>query len=583
MSLQNLLPNWILQFIQNPRATLPEISAGLMMAVLVIPQSLGYAALAGLPPIMGLYAAITPVLVYAYLGSSSVASVGPVAITAIMTASALSEYATGSMRYIFLAITLAFMVGVILSLASLLKLGWIMQFVSRGVASGFISGAAVLIVLSQTKHLFGIRLNSDSLSAAITSLLHSNQSFHLPTTCLGVIALGLLLASRYGEKIVWGSWLHAKHASFANRIFVIGLVVVSIYLSRVLDFDTQGIQLLQALPTGFPSASLPLISLSTVMTLLPSALLIALIAFISSSAIASHHARLRNEDYQANKELMGLGLANITSGLFGGFAVCGGISRTSLNLSVGANSPLASVVCAIGVLLILLFFGQYMQGLPYAILSAIIVTSVLSMIDKKTLQQAWQHDKTDAICFLITFSVAILFGLNLGMVAGLLSSFALMIYRTHQVHIAVLGRVGESEHFRNIKRYSATTFDGLLLLRIDESLYFGNAQTVHQELTKLIDLHQANDIVLIMTAVNHVDLAAQEMLSEFNKECQLQNKKLHFAEVKGPVMDILKNTPVFKQLSGEVFLSTNLAVCRLLHNKDEEDCQENQMHKLMPN
>ncbi|OOS24186.1 SulP family inorganic anion transporter [Moraxella pluranimalium] len=562
MTLQNLLPNWVLQFIDTPRTAIPEVYAGLMMAVLVIPQSLGYAALAGLPPIMGLYASIVPVLVYACIGSSSVSALGPVAITAIMTASALSGYATGSLQYIALAIGLAFMVGVILWLGSLLRLGWIMQFVSRGVAAGFISGSAVLIIISQFKNLLGININTDSLISLITSTFQNTQPIHTLTLLIGLGALILLLISRYGERWVWG-WLPAPLMGFGNRLFVIVLVACSIYLGVHYQLGELGVSVLDTPPAGLASPKLPALGINTMIELLPSALLIALIAFISSSTVSAHHARLRAEPYDANKEMMGLGFANIASGLFGGFAVAGGISRTSLNLSVGANSPLSSIVCAVGILLIVLFFGQYLAGLPYAILAAVIISSVISMVDTKTLIGAWRQDRADALCFVLTFGASIVFGLNVGLVVGLLASFAMMVYRTHQVHIAVVGRVGDSEHFRNIERHTATTFAGLLLLRIDESLYFGNAQTVHAQLTRLMADASIADIVLIMTAVNHVDLSAQEMLYDFNQECISAGKRLHFAEIKGPVMDVLAHSDVIQQLSGQVFLSANQAVATL--------------------
>lgn len=574
MKWQSFLPCWIMQFVRQPSGILPEITAGLMMAVLVIPQSLGYATLAGLPPIMGLYASITPVLVYSWLGASSVASVGPVAVTAIMTSAALANYATGSLQYITLAITLAFMVGVILCLASVLRLGWIMQFVSRGVAAGFVSGAAILIILSQIKYIFGISLNSDSLISATKGLYQHAQMPHLPTTMLGIGSLILLLISRYGERIVWGSWLSKKAAGFANRLFVIVLVAFSIWLAHRLHLGDYGIRLLETLPTGFPAAQMPNLSLNTILTLLPSALLISLIAFVSSSTIAGQHARLRNEHYEPNKDLMGLGLANVTSGFFGAFAVSGGISRTSLNLSVGANSPLSSVVCALGILAILLFFGKELEGLPYAVLSAVIITSVISMVDKKTFTDAWRHDKADAICFAVTFATAIIFGLNFGLVVGMLASFAAMIFRTHKVHIAVVGKVGDSEHYRNVKRHQVTTFDDITLIRIDESMYFGNSQTIHDRLSSLGITSTNQHIVLIMTAVNHIDLAALEMLTEFNKECIRHQKRLHFAEIKGPVMDCLADSTLLKTLSGEIFLSTNQAVCRL-QNPDGDCSQAN--------
>ena len=559
MRVQNLLPHWVLQLIQHPRTALSDIPAGLMMAVLVIPQSLGYAALAGLPPIMGLYAAIAPVIVYAWIGASSVSSIGPVAITAIMTASALTGYAAGSLQYNSLAIILAFMVGGILLIAGMIRLGWIMQFVSRGVASGFISGAAVLIIFSQIKHIIGVPLNADSLIDLFLSVYTSTQPIHLPTALLGVSATLLLIISRYGEAMIWG-WLPTQWRSFGNRFFVILIVALSIWLSHRMGFEQMQIRLLQPLPTGLPKIAFPNFSVTTLLDLLPSALLIALIAFISSSTISAQQARIRGEPYDANKELGGLGLANITSGAFGGFAVAGGISRTSLNLSVGAKTPLASIICALGVLMILLFLGRYLAGLPYAILAAVIISSVISMVDTKTFIRAWQLDKFDAICFGITFFTSIIFGLNSGLVVGLLASFAAMIYRTHQVHIAIVGRVGDSEHFRNIERHEATTFDGLLLLRIDESLYFGNAQSVLANLTQLSDDPSIHDIVLMMTAVNHVDLSAQEMLITFNQSCIERGQRLHLAEVKGPVMDVLKTSPVVEDLSGRIFLSANQAV-----------------------
>ena len=562
MRLQNLLPNWVLQFIDSPRTAIPEIYAGLMMAVLVIPQSLGYAALAGLPPIMGLYASIVPVMVYAYIGSSSVSAVGPVAITAIMTAGALSNYATGSLQYVSLAITLALMVGVILWLGSLIRLGWIMQFVSRGVAAGFISGSAVLIIISQFKNLLGININTDSLISLTTSIYQNTQPIHQLTLAIGLGALALLIISRYGERWVWG-WLPVHLRSFGNRLFVIAIVIIAIYLSGYYQLGELGLRVLDAPPTGLMMPKLPIFGINTLIELLPSALLIALIAFISSSTISAHHARVRGEPYDASQEMMGLGFANIASGLFGGFVVAGGISRTSLNLSVGANSPLSSIICAVGILLILLFFGQYLAGLPYVILAAVIISSVISMIDTKTLRDAWRYDQAEALCFVLTFGTAIIFGLNVGLVVGLLASFAMMVYRTHQVHIAVVGRVGDSEHFRNIERHTATTYTGLLLLRIDESLYFGNAQTVHAQLTRLMADETIDDIVLIMTAVNHVDLSAQEMLYDFNQECIKAAKRLHFAEIKGPVMDVLRHSAVIEQLSGQVFLSVNQAVASL--------------------
>lgn len=538
------------------------------MAVLVIPQSLGYAALAGLPPIMGLYASIVPTLVYAYIGASSVNALGPVAVTAIMTASALSGYATGSTQYITLSIILALMVGVILCLASILRFGWIMQFVSRGVSSGFVSAAAVLIIISQIKNLIGAPIIGGSLIDIMGNL--SLDDFHIKTdtALLGLGTLLILLANRY-SKMLW-AWLSKSKADFAKRVVVIIITALSIILANHFNWQLLDIRLLEPLPTGLPQLKMPALSIGILLDLLPSALLIALIAFISSSAMASNYARTHGEAFDNNKELLGIGFANIASSVSGGFTVTGGISRTSLNIGLGAKTPFASVVCAIGILLILVFFGRYLTGLPYAVLSAIIISSVISMVDTDTLKSALKHDKADALCLVLCFVMSIVFGLNVGLITGLLASFALMIYRSHRVNIAVVGQLGDSEHFRDIARHQATTFERLLMVRIDESLYFGNASTVHDTLRKLYYQHpNASDVIIIMTAVNHIDLTAQEMLMSFNQEIKGQNKHLHLSEIKGPVMDILKDSELLSKLSGKVFLSTKLAVDKLKYQGDD--------------
>lgn len=448
-----LMPTWLVPLLAEPKRILPELGTGIMMAVLVIPQSLGYALLAGLPPVMGLYSAIVPTLVYAYVGSSSVNAVGPVAITAIMTAGALSSYALGSLQYQQMAITLALMVGVLLMLAHLIRLGWIMQFVSRGVTSGFISGASVLIILGQLKHLIGMPLSGSGLIEMMTKMVGQGRLFHLPTAVLGLGALGLLLINRYRPTLMHGVLYRllpkSSHAHI-TRFFIVILVGLSIIIARHYGFSNLGIATLISLPTHLPLPALPVVDLDIIITLLPSALLIALIAFISSASVAGNLARIRQESFTPNHELKGLGLANIASSFFGGFAVSGGISRTSLNVALGANTPLSSMVCAIGVLIIALFLGQFITGLPYAILSAIIITSAIAMIDVTSFKIAYTQDKNEALTLAMTFVACVGFGLNVGLITGLLVSFALIIYRSHRAHVAVVGQIADSEHFRNI-------------------------------------------------------------------------------------------------------------------------------------
>ena len=562
---QKLIPNWLIPFIEQPKTTLPDISAGLMMAILVIPQSLGYAMLAGLPPVMGLYSAIVPTLVYAYIGSSSVNALGPVAITAVMTAGALSSYDLGSPQYIQMAITLALLVGVILLMASLLKLGWIMQFISRGVSAGFVSGAACLVIISQLKHLIGLPISGDSLIGMIKSLAHVETWIKPYTALLGIVLFALLVINRYRPHYLWGI-LPKNAQSIAKQFFAVGCVVVLIVLHHRLDWGNFDIATLSALPQELFLPRLPVLNTHILVELLPSALLIALIAFVSSASVAGNIARIRKQHFDNTQELKGLGFANVASSLFGGFPVTGGLSRTSLNIMLGAKSPLASVICGCGVLIIMLFFGGYMAGLPYVLLSAIIMSSMIAMIDLDTLKTALAHDKGEAINFGASFLGCVFFGLNMGLIFGLFVSFAGIIYRSHRVHIAVVGQVGDSEHFRNVLRHEVRTFDDVLLIRIDENLYFGNAQSVKDKLYQLINQHTACNIVIIMTAVNHLDLSAQEMLARLNQELYQMGKKLHFSEIKGPVMDSLAHTCLLKELSGQTFFSTSNAIQHLTDN-----------------
>lgn len=555
-----LCPNWLADLKKDKSLIGNDLISGTMMGILVIPQSLGYAVLAGLPPIVGLYSAIVPTLVYAYVGASSVQALGPVAITAIMTSGALAHIAD-SAQYLEMATLLALMVGVILMLANWLKLGWIVQFISRGVSAGFISAAAVLIVLSQLKSLIGLPFGGNSLSALWTGFLNTTAShfIHLPTAVVGLVSLTLLVINRYRTTWLWG-FLPKKHQAMASRLFVMLLVVAGIVISRQFDL-AKHLKTLQTMPSGLSLPThLPIPNLEVVGQLLPSALLLSFIVFVSTATISQANAKSRNQPYSPSRELTGLSLANVASGLFGGFAVAGGISRTSLNISLGAKSPFASVVCALVILLILLFFSKALLGLPHAILSAVIVSSAFAMIDFKTFKIAKVQDRAEMVNFLVAFVATCLFGLNVGLTAGLLTSFAGLIYKSHQVHIATLGQVGDSEHFRNVHRHSVRTFDNLLILRIDEQLYFGNSQSVYKKITNTLAQNPAQHLILVMSAVNQVDLTAQEMLATLNQELTNEQKHLHFAEIKGPIMDKLQDSPLIKQLSGQVFLSTYQAV-----------------------
>ena len=556
-----LIPAWLRQYKLSSLPT--DVIAGLVVGVLVIPQSLGYAVLAGLPPVYGLYAAIVPVLVYAWIGSSNIQAVGPVAITAIMTASSLHPYANeGTQQYILMASLLSLMVGTMLWLAGRLKLGWIMQFISRGVSAGFISGAAVLIFVSQLKYLTGIPIAGNGLIGYLSSMQVYARQLHPLTLVIGVIAFTLLFANRYASKWVWRSWLSASYAKWAERLFPLILLAIAIVLSMSLHWTTNGVATIGTIPQGLPTFTLPYVpDFHEALNLLPSAGLMALIIFVSSSSVASNYARLRGETFDANRELTGLGLANMAGGFFQSFTVAGGFSRTAMNADSGAKTPVASLVTILVMIAALIAFGNLLAPLPYALLGATIMASIVGLIDMATLKSAWQRDRLDAASFLAAFIGVLIFGLNTGLVIGLMVSFASLIWQSSKPHVAVVGQLAGTGHFRNINRHDVVTFSNLLMLRIDESLFFGNSESVHRRVIQATRQYpEAHEIILIMSAVNHIDLTGQEMLISLNQELLNQKKHLSFSFIKGPVMDIIEHTPVITHLSGQVYLSTMDAV-----------------------
>lgn len=563
------IPDWLRHYRLSVLPT--DVVAGLVVGFLVVPQSLGYAVLAGLPAEYGLYSAIVPVLVYAWFGSSNVQAIGPVAITAIMTASSLHDYADkGAAQYALMAGLLALMVGLLLFLAGRLKLGWIMQFISRGVSAGFVSGAAVLIFVSQLKYITAIPVNGNNMLGYLASIDRGIHDWHPLTTLFGVSVLLLMLANRYASRWVWCSWLPKSKAIWAERLFPLILLVIAIILSVLFHWQARGVATIGAIPQGLPAFSLPYLpDFREMLNLLPTAGLMALIAFVSSSSVASTYARLRGETFDANKELTGLGLANISGAFFQSFAVAGGFSRTAINADSGAKTPLASVMTVLVMVLALIAFSDLLAPLPYALLGATIMASIIGLIDIKTLKAAWTRDRLDAASFLAAFFGVLILGLNSGLIIGLMVSFASLIWQSSKPHVAVVGQLAGTGHFRNINRHDVITFSNLLLLRIDESLFFGNSESVHKHVLQLTRQYpNACEIVLIMAAVNHIDLTAQEMLITLNQELIASGKRLNFSFIKGPIMDVIGNAPLITELSGQVFMSTMEAVEVLNHSRD---------------
>ncbi|MEY4516953.1 MAG: hypothetical protein RL180_1299 [Pseudomonadota bacterium] len=561
----SLLPRWANRSTLR-RHGMADGIAGVVVGFLVIPQSLGYALLAGLPPVYGLYAAILPTILYAWVGASNTQAVGPVAVTSVMTAQALylvlpahSSLAT----YAASAAALAGLVGLMLCAASVMRLGWLTQWLSRGVMAGFMTGAAGLIILNQAHHVLGAPLQHDQLLHLLTHLWQHPPQVHLATLMLGLLSIAVLWAvRRYATRGLIHLGVPTAVAGLVSKLTPLLWVVAMTVLSASVQFHALGVHVVGALPAGLPPLQWPSgLSVDQLLQLLPSAGLIALIAFISSASVAQTVARQRQEPFDANQELAGLGLANLGSALSQGFPVTGGFSRTAVNLEAGAQTPLAGVVCA-AVMLIVLWQGTgWFYHLPLAVLAAGIVVAVFGLIDLQTFVLAWRVDRADAWAYLGTLTGVVLLGLQQGLIFGLLVCFAMLLRRSRRPHVAVLGQVGQTAHFRSVTRHNVHTWPSLLIVRIDDSLYFANIDSVTQYINHALQQQpHTQHVILVFSAVNYIDLAAQGMLESLNQQLLARHVRLHWTDIKGPVMDHLQQTACFTQLSGAVYLSTFAAV-----------------------
>ncbi|RJG19212.1 SulP family inorganic anion transporter [Massilia cavernae] len=522
-----------------------DISAGLVVAMMMIPQGMAYALVAGLPPVVGIYASILPPLLYALFGSSMTQSVGPMAIISLMTAAALAPLAApGSGLYLVLAGQLALMSGAVLLVCGLLRIGFLANFFSRPVMSGFTIGSAILIALGQVKALLGGDL----------------EHVHMPSAVLGVGALALLLFARNTlAPLLRRIGLRATAADIGVRLAPMFVVLGATVLSVAIDLQAQGVATTGAVPAGLPGLNLATSSAHW-RALVQPALLIGFMTFLISMSAAQALALKRQEKLNSNFELLGLGAANIGSALSGGFAVTGSISRSAVNFAAGANTPLASVITAVLLALALVAPTGWLALLPLPALAATIIVAVLGMLELSTLKTAWRYDRGDALALLATAAGVLAMGVEAGVIIGVVLSMGTLIWRASRPHIAVLGRIAGTEHFRNIDRYPAETRPDILMLRIDANLFFGNVEAVKQRVEEGLRSHpEARHLVLVMTAVSSIDTSALFALAELNQSLRQHGIGLHLAEVKGPVMDRLKTSDLPAALNGKIFLSAAMA------------------------
>ena len=550
------LPAWAWLSHYTPVKFKSDVLAALIVVAMLVPQGMAYAMLAGLPPIMGLYASILPMIIYALLGGSSTLSIGPVAIISMMTFATLNPlFEVGSPVYIEAATLLALMVGIISLLLGLFRFGFLIQLISHPVIQSFIIASALLIAFGQFKFLVDLPLKANNIPEFVSSLLQYFSLLHLPSLIFGLLSIGLLI---YLPKLLKSQAVQSRIGSTDFLVRAVPLILVFLGIAAIvfLDLKVQGIKTVGAIPSGFPPLSFPHWNWELVMTLLPGASMIAMISFVESLSIAQATALQQRSHLNSNQELIALGLANISAGVSSAFPVTGSLSRTVVNADAGAKSPMAGVLSSILIVFVSLFFTGFFEDLPLTILAATIIVSIWKLVNFQPFFDAWRYSKADGLAMWITFLGVVLIDISTGLIIGIVSTFVLMLWRISRPHIAVVGLVEGTQHFRNIQRHQVSTSDRVLSLRIDENLTFLNANSFKGYLINEISLNdQLQHVIINCSSISAIDLSALEMLEDLNAELAKLDIRLHFAEVKGPVMDKLQASKLMTHLSGRIYLT----------------------------
>ena len=538
-----------------------DISAGLTVGVMLIPQGMAYAMLAGLPPIYGLYASTIPLIIYALFGTSPQLAVGPVAMVALLISSGVGALAEGgSAEYISLAILLALMVGLIQLAMGLFRLGFLVNFLSHPVIAGFTSAAALIIGFSQMKHLLGISIPRGPVHHTIINIIEKINEINLPTLAIGISAIAILLFVKKVNKKIPGP-----------------LIVVLLSILAVFSFGLteRGVNIVRDIPGGFPPFGIPSINIADITALLPIALTISFVGFMESIAVAKAiRKKYRYYEIVPNQELIGLGLANILGSFFKAFPVTGGFSRTAVNDQAGAKSGLASILSAILIIITLLFLTTYFYYLPHAVLAAIILVAVFGLIDIKEALHLWQTDKTDFILFLLTASGTLLLGIEEGILIGVVLSLVMVIYGVSYPHLAELGKIPGQAEYRNVDRFDhLETSADVLIIRIDAPIYFANLNYIKDYIyKKLRSRGAAKHLILDARAIHHIDSSGVHMLYELIEDLEEKGMILHFVQVTGPVRDILdKNNLFMSKRKYQFWLNTTDAIEAIRGSQQNND------------
>ncbi|MFC4713309.1 SulP family inorganic anion transporter [Planococcus dechangensis] len=506
-----------------------DINAGLIVAIMLIPQGMAYAMLAGLPPVIGLYASTIPLIIYALFGTSRQLAVGPVAMVSLLVLSGVSLLAEpGTDEYISLVLLLMLMIGVIQLLLGVFKLGFIVNFLSHAVISGFTSAAAIIIGLSQLKQLIGVSLEADkNVFLILAETVRRAAEINPVTLAIGLGSIAMLIVMKKYVKRIPGP------------LFVVVFSILAVYLFNLQDV---GVKIVGEVPSGLPSISLPSMQLDAIVALLPIALTISFIGYMESIAMAKAIAAKEKYKIDPDRELVGLGLANVGGSFFAGYPVTGGFSRSAVNYQAGARTPLATIITAFLIILTLLFFTGLFYYLPNAVLAAIIMVAVYSLIDIKEAKNLFKVNKVDGWTWMLTFLATLFIGIEQGIIIGVIFSLIVFIRRSAYPHVAELGYLPDQQVYRNTKRYPEAEVDPeVLIFRVDESLYFANMTFLEDKLcARVAEKPQTKWIVFDFSSVNSIDAVAVHALEELMEQCHSGKVDIVFAGIKNTVLDVLK-------------------------------------------
>ncbi|PML02680.1 sodium-independent anion transporter [Vibrio breoganii] len=548
--------SWGAQY--NRNTLVNDLVVACIVTVMLIPQSLAYALLAGLPPEVGLYASMAPLILYAIFGTSRALAVGPVAVGSLMTAAAVSKFAEqGTPEYLGAAIALAMVSGLLLILMGFLRLGFLANFLSHPIMSGFITASAIQIAASQLAPILGISAHGETFVSLVVSLFENVAQVNPYTAAIGLASLVFLFWVRNGLKpLLLHIGLGERPADILTKVGPIAAIVITTIVVWSLELSASGVRIVGTVPQGLPSIAMPPIGFSLWLSILVPALLLSVVGYVESISVAFTLAAKKRQHIDPDQELIALGASNVGSAMSGGLPVTGGFSRSIVNFDAGAETPAAGAFTAVGIAIVALFLTPLLYFLPNATLAATIIVAVMTLVDLKALKHTWAYSRADGAAMTVTILLTLMAGVEAGLIAGVGLSIFLHLYRTSKPHVAIVGQLPGTEHFRNKERHAVVIDPTVLSLRVDASFYFPNARFLENVVNDAVSNNEkTQNVILVCSSVNTIDASALESLIAINQRLKDGGISLHLSEVKGPIMDALHDTELLVELTGQVHLS----------------------------